>query len=834
MKNVFLTNKLVKTLTIILVFMVIAYFTLPNYVSAVSVGGTLLEPVKDLVLLIGDFAMYIINYALYSVENSLIEIDNTNNFWEWVLVGLGVLVAIVLMATGVLSVAGGLLLGVVVIGLGVSYMPTNFMLPYFTITPQEIFANQVYFLDVNFFEPNIYEITDKNMTGSENQGDEGKTYESTASVLRGAVSSWYYTMLTIASIGFMCILLYIAFKIIITSNTEEKAKYKERIKDWVVGLCLLGTMHFIMVFAVNIVESITAGIAKNSLEMVIVSFSGQGFKEENLTLIEDVVGTPTVTTPDGKVVQIIEGDRSKPDSTTVNYPTNLVGKVRLEAQLGDIRKTFTDNEGNETKDANGAALHNLSYSVIYLVLVFYTVSFLLIYVKRVLYMALLTILAPLVAMYYPIDKITDGQAQGFNTWIKEYAFNLLMQPFHLIIYTMLVGSAMRLAVDNPVYAIVALGCIMPAERLIRQLFQLGNAKTTGESGSMVGTMMGLHMISPFKGSSEKSSSDKGGDSSKVRTVESGQGGQNALPSGSSGGNSGSSAGASGSAIRNRRARYKPPKQKLTGAERAKKVGKAVGKGVGSVGTKVGKAAIKGATAAAGVVVGAAAGIAAGKPSDALKYAATFGGVGLKAGNKAISGVKKVGDAGERKFKAKKAAHLEKKYGTTDKDEIKYVKAHAEEFDNLYGNDSRKWMQEALSLRREGITDEKDIKNVIALQRGETDKGKKLQYNENKLEEKLIQDKDERGNEIAGQFKKEFELKKGGSKNLQLDRESAIKAVKQAKDLNKKGIDLNNADVEKKLHQRMARAYENQGLDGDEEASKYLGALKHIQKSSNNN
>ena len=34
----------------------------------------------------------------------------------------------------------------------------------------------------------------------------------------------------------------------------------------------------------------------------------------------------------------------------------------------------------------------------------------------------------------PIDKLNDGQAQAFNMWLKEFIFNILIQPFHLLIY----------------------------------------------------------------------------------------------------------------------------------------------------------------------------------------------------------------------------------------------------------------------------------------------------------------------------------------------------------------------------------------------------------------
>ena len=38
----------------------------------------------------------------------------------------------------------------------------------------------------------------------------------------------------------------------------------------------------------------------------------------------------------------------------------------------------------------------------------------------------LTVIAPLVALSYPIDKIRDGNAQAFEMWMKEYTINLLI------------------------------------------------------------------------------------------------------------------------------------------------------------------------------------------------------------------------------------------------------------------------------------------------------------------------------------------------------------------------------------------------------------------------
>lgn len=94
-------------------------------------------------------------------------------------------------------------------------------------------------------------------------------------------------------------------------------------------------------------------------------------------------------------------------------------------------------------------------------------------------MAFLTIIAPMVALTYPIDKINDGSAQGFSKWFKEYVFNLLIQPMHLLLYYILVTSAFDLAGKNTIYSMVAIGFMIPAEKLLRSLFGFEKAKTPG-------------------------------------------------------------------------------------------------------------------------------------------------------------------------------------------------------------------------------------------------------------------------------------------------------------------------------------------------------------------
>ena len=325
-------------------------------------------------------------------------------------------------------------------------MVKEFFLPIYKISPAEIFSNEIPALDVNFINPN----TDLTIS----QDEDGLQIYNSAEVLGPQIAKWYVALRNFVLIGLMIVLLYIGIRIIISSTSEDKAKYKEHIKDWLVAVILVIFMHYIMAFALTITEYIVNALSATNqgIELTV--------SEENIEAMEE------------------QAEVDLPGNT---YYTNLMGLTRLEQQAS-------------TKDEDGSDVFTwnyIGYTFVYLVLVIFTIMFLVIYIKRVVYMAFLTVIAPLVALTYPIDKISDGQAQAFSMWLKEYIYNLLLQPFHLLLYTMLVGSVMDLASSNVLYAIVALAFLMPAEQLLRRLFGFEKSDTAGSimSGVVGGSML---------------------------------------------------------------------------------------------------------------------------------------------------------------------------------------------------------------------------------------------------------------------------------------------------------------------------------------------------------
>ena len=328
------------------------------------------------------------------------------------------------------------------------------------------------------------------------------TQRSPARELRKVISSWYIAFRNIALVALLSVLVYIGIRIILSSSIDDKVKYKQMIVDWVVALCLVFLMHYIMSFAVTINEKFI-----DAIKSISVSTYGtqENFVGNNAKTVATTKGdnkAANVKADSGKIdegkpeIFIITGNAAKRAYTTLTNDGEEKDSVyynmfsedgetfyfRANDFMSQARMLGQDEslgQGEDNRNENQSAPARVGYNIIYVVLVVFTVIFCFTYIRRVIYMAFLTIIAPLVAMTYPIDKINDGKAQAFDMWLKEYIFNLLIQPMHLILYTVLIGSAMKLASNNLIYVAIALGFMIPAEKLLRKFFGFEKASTPG-------------------------------------------------------------------------------------------------------------------------------------------------------------------------------------------------------------------------------------------------------------------------------------------------------------------------------------------------------------------
>ena len=279
------------------------------------------------------------------------------------------------------------------------YYPTR--IPHIHYSCEEIFSGKVGILGIDFIS------------------GEGQT-EGLASV-RKVIASWYKTLRLIAIVGFLSILIYTGIRIMLSSTAEDKAKYKEWIINWIIGLGILFFMHYIMSFIITVVKQFNEGLSV-SIQYIQADVS----VDKTIGTIKDV------------------------------FNTNLIGFVRYCAQ-------------------SSVPKFKLGYVIIYVILTTYTLKFTFVYLKRVINMAFLTLIAPIVAFTYPLDKLSDGNAQGFSMWLKEYVFNALLQPMHFLLYYILVWSSIIIAAKNPIYALAVLAFMSEGERLLRKIFGFDKA-----------------------------------------------------------------------------------------------------------------------------------------------------------------------------------------------------------------------------------------------------------------------------------------------------------------------------------------------------------------------
>ena len=308
------------------------------------------------------------------------------------------------------------------------------IIPNILYSPENIFANKIAALDVNFLRPNTYQSV---KVGSNKDAEEKA--QSSAKVLSKTIATWYRAFRNIAIVGLLSVLIYLGIRILVSSTAPDKAKYKEMLKDWLVALCLVFIIQFIMSFVLMLTDRV------NDL------FSS--------------------TINDGIIIKI---------DTGVRFKTNLVGYIRWQINSDNARKC-------------------VAYTILYIAIIIYTVMFTFTYMKRFLYMAFYTMIAPLVALTYPIDKVGDGKAQAFNFWFKEYTMNAIIQPIHLILYTVFVTSAISLAKTNIIYATVVLVFLLPVEKLIKKMFGVDRSETAGSMGSFAGGALAMQAMQKLMG-----------------------------------------------------------------------------------------------------------------------------------------------------------------------------------------------------------------------------------------------------------------------------------------------------------------------------------------------
>lgn len=376
---------------------------------------------------------------------------------------------------------------------------SEFRYPILQISPEVIFANKVQLLDANFISSQTAD-TSRYLLEAKNTAP--------ISTLRSIVASWYVTLRTIAVVGLLSVLIYVGIRIIISSTAQDKAKYKQRLIDWVIAFCLLFFMHYIMAAVVTVVDKVNDMLSDDVIKGISLNPEYGNVEYDKTGTSVEGVGGSSGNAPSGSVEdignygdeyeartdeEIAECDNSIIDSILAKHSEEPTSQSSSWSNKGtdleyanvtyysyDIEYTGTSYTINK-RDRQLLGVHHIQYSIttritdtsvdvdkpeeiiggldglrqnskglkfidgdkvlyftnyarmylnvkdkdeylpmstayliIYIALITFTVVFTIRYIKRVIYIAFLTLMAPMVALTYPIDKIRDRKSTSMG------------------------------------------------------------------------------------------------------------------------------------------------------------------------------------------------------------------------------------------------------------------------------------------------------------------------------------------------------------------------------------------------------------------------------------
>lgn len=228
----FFKDSITKKILIVLVIAILCNFIIPNYCQAEDIGGVLFDPIRWLLSALADATISVVNMGFTGtwIFAGAAKAKGTASNWKerW--------------AENAFS--------------GEIDWPT------ILVSPEEIFADKVLALKVNFL---------KDVDSQSTQDIAGDTYvtidnsvrdivyggtdtKNAISELRKQIAKWYLLIRNLSAAALFCVLIYIGIRMIISSVSEERAKYKSMMIDWVAAICLVFFLHYIMATIMYVTE----------------------------------------------------------------------------------------------------------------------------------------------------------------------------------------------------------------------------------------------------------------------------------------------------------------------------------------------------------------------------------------------------------------------------------------------------------------------------------------------------------------------------------------------------------------------------------------------------
>ena len=257
-----------------------------------------------------------------------------------------------------------------------------------------------------------------------------KVGKPTIIIIKENIATWYYILRMLAMAVMLIVLIGIGIKMAISTIASEKAIYKRMLVDWVVGVIMLFTLHYFMLFVFNL----------NTIMVDVVQETAQSVNKESL-------------------------ERAAKDL-----------KMDLEDELHSKDLEIRIYEEIRTRAYDAKLSNGMIGMVMYITLVFMAIKYTFIYLKRMLTIMVLTLMAPGVGVAYALQRVMTGKSQALKLWMTEYIMNVIIQIIHALIYAIFVSQALIMSLTNiagMIFALVLLNYAAKAEGTFKKVFKFG-------------------------------------------------------------------------------------------------------------------------------------------------------------------------------------------------------------------------------------------------------------------------------------------------------------------------------------------------------------------------
>ena len=240
--------------------------------------------------------------------------------------------------------------------------------------------------------------------------------------LKQTVASWFVFIKYFCLAVMLIVFLALGLKAAFSGLAEDRANFKEMLIYWIIGIILLSMLEEIIYFIIQVEQNMVS-----KLREIGIAIAGDSVVEQQNSLYESV--------------------RTK--AYEIRYTSGMFGLL------------------------------------MYMVLVYYTFKFFIIYVKRYLNVMILILVSPIVVILYTFRRVFQGKGGLIGRWVKEFLYNVFIQVVHAATYSILVGFSLSLS-DNvlsflgAVLTFLAFFFMFKLDGIIRKIFNFVGGKSTVE------------------------------------------------------------------------------------------------------------------------------------------------------------------------------------------------------------------------------------------------------------------------------------------------------------------------------------------------------------------